>query len=100
MINRKRVLDEFYELVQIKCSTRAERQVADVIKQKLNDLHMEVSEDATGQKINGNCGNVLAFLPGTVAAAPSVLFTAHLDCVEPCGDIKPVLKDGIITSAG
>ncbi|SMD09333.1 M20/M25/M40 family metallo-hydrolase [Sporomusa malonica] len=100
MINRKRVLDEFYELVQIKCSTRAERQVADVIKQKLTDLHVEVSEDTTGSKIGGNCGNLLAFLPGTVAEAPSVLFTAHLDCVEPCGDIKPVLKDGIITSAG
>lgn len=100
MINRKRVLDEFYELVQIKCSTRAERQVADVIKQKLTDLQLEVSEDDTGSKIGGNCGNVLAFLPGTAAGAPGVLFTAHLDCVEPCGDIQPVLKDGIITSAG
>ncbi|HWR43547.1 M20/M25/M40 family metallo-hydrolase [Sporomusa sp.] len=100
MINRKRMLDEFYELVQIKCSTRAERQVADVIKQKLADLHMEVSEDNTGSKIGGNCGNVLGYLPGTVADAPCLLLTAHLDCVEPCGDIKPVLKDGIITSAG
>ena len=100
MINRKRMLDEFFELVQIKCSTRAERQVADVVKQKLADLHLEVSEDDAGAKIGGNCGNVLAYLPGTVAAAPALLFTAHLDCVEPCGGIVPVLKDGIITSAG
>lgn len=100
MINRKRMLDEFYELIQIKCSTRAERQVADVVKKKLADLHMEVSEDDTGSKIGGNCGNVFAYLPGTVAEAPSLLLTAHLDCVEPCADIKPVLKDGIITSAG
>ncbi|HWR07307.1 M20/M25/M40 family metallo-hydrolase [Sporomusa sp.] len=100
MINRKRMLDEFYELVQIKCSTRAERQVADVIKQKLTDLHMDVSEDNTGSKIGGNCGNVLGFLPGTEATAPCLLLTAHLDCVEPCGDIKPVLKEGIITSSG
>lgn len=100
MINRKRMLDEFYELIQIKCSTRAERQVADVVKQKLADLHMEVSEDDTGSKIGGNCGNVFAYLPGTVDQAPAVLFTAHLDCVEPCGGITPVLKDGIITSAG
>ncbi|SDD97327.1 M20/M25/M40 family metallo-hydrolase [Sporomusa acidovorans] len=100
MINRKRILDEFYELVQIKCSTRAERQVADVIKQKLVNLHTEVTEDDTGGKIGGNCGNVIAFLPGTAAGAPGILFTAHLDCVEPCGNIQPVLKDGIITSAG
>lgn len=100
MINRKRLLDEFYELIQIKSSTRAERQVADVIKKKLTDLHMEVTEDKAGSLIGGNCGNILAFLPGTVIGAPSVLFSAHLDCVEPCGNIQPVLKDGIITSAG
>lgn len=100
MINRKRMLEEFYQLVQIKCSTRAERQVADVIKQKLTDLHMEVTEDNTGDKIGGNCGNIFCFVPGTVAGAPGLLLTAHLDCVEPCGDIIPVLKDGIITSSG
>lgn len=100
MINKKRILDEFYELVQIKCSTRAERQVADVIKQKLVNLHTEVTEDDIGSKIGGDCGNVIAFLPGTVAGAPGILLTAHLDCVEPCGNIQPVLRDGIITSAG
>lgn len=100
MINQKRVLDEFFELVQIKCSTRAEREVADILKQKLAALGLKVTEDNTGSKIGGNCGNVLAFLPGTAAGAPGLLFTAHMDCVEPCGNIQPVLKDGIITSAG
>ncbi len=100
MINRKRMLNEFFELVQIKCSTRAERQVADIIRQKLTDLHMEVSEDNAGSKIGGNCGNVLGYLAGTVADAPGLLFTAHLDCVEPCDNIKPKLSDGIITSSG
>lgn len=100
MINRKRMLGEFYELVQIKCSTRAERQVADVLKQKMADLHMEVSEDDAGSKIGGNSGNVFGFLPGTVAGAPTLMLSAHMDCVEPCADIKPVLKDGIITSEG
>ncbi|WP_425059305.1 Peptidase T [Sporomusa carbonis] len=100
MINRKRMLDEFFELVQITCSTRAERQVADVIKQKLSGLHIEVSEDNVGSIIGGNCGNVLAFVPGNVNGAPGLLLTAHLDCVEPCAGIKPVLADGVITSAG
>lgn len=100
MINRKRMLTEFFELVQIRCSTRAERQVADIIKQKLADLHLEVAEDDTGSKIGGNCGNVLGYLPGTVAGAPCLLFTAHMDCVEPCDNIKPRLTDGIVTSAG
>ena len=30
MINKERMLAEFFELVRIKCSTKGERQVADV----------------------------------------------------------------------
>ena len=100
MINEKRVLAEFYELVKIKASTRAERQVADVLKVKLAQMGLEVHEDNTGEKIGGNSGNVLGFLKGNTAGAPRLMFTAHMDCVECCAGIEPVLKDGVITSAG
>jgi len=100
MINKKRVLAEFFELVKIKCSTRDERQVADILKTRLADLGMEVTEDNVGEKIGGTCGNVIAYAKGTVADAPALMLTAHMDCVEPCGGIEPQLKDGIITSVG
>lgn len=99
MINQKRMLAEFFELVKIKASSRAERAVADVLKARLAELGLEVSEDNVGEKIGGNCGNVFAFLPGNTAA-PRLLFTAHMDCVEPCEGIQPVLADGVIRSAG
>lgn len=99
-MNEQRVLAEFFELVKMKASTRAERQVADVLKTKLTQLGLEVSEDNTGEKIGGNCGNVLGFWPGSVVGAPRLMFTAHMDCVECCEGIEPVLKDGVITSAG
>ncbi|HMM23068.1 MAG TPA: M20/M25/M40 family metallo-hydrolase [Selenomonadales bacterium] len=100
MINQQRLLAEFFDLVKIKCSSRAEREVADVVKAKLADMGFEVSEDEVGEKIGGNTGNVIAYLRGTVPAAPVVMLSAHLDCVEPCAGVEPVLKDGIITSAG
>jgi len=99
MINQQRLLAEFLELVQIRCSTKAEREVADVLKQRLAELGLEVFEDDTGEKIGGNCGNVIAYLPGA-ADAPVVMLSAHLDCVEPCGSIEPVIEAGIIKSAG
>jgi len=100
MINKERVLAEFFQLVRIKCSTRAERQVADILTVKLQELGMTVAEDDVGSKIDGNCGNVIAYAQGAVMGAPTVMLSAHMDCVEPCGGIEPQLKDGIITSVG
>lgn len=100
MVNRERMLQEFFELVKVRCSTRAEREVADLLKERLQELGLTVTEDRTGEKLNGNCGNVFGYLQGTVANAPVLLLSAHMDCVEPCGGIEPVLQDGIITSAG
>lgn len=100
MINQKRMLANFFELVKIKCSTKAERQVADILKVQLAELGMEVTEDHAGEKIGGNCGNVIAYTEGTVQGAPALMLSAHMDCVEPCGGIEPQLKDGIITSTG
>jgi tripeptide aminopeptidase len=100
VVNKERMLTEFFELVQIKCSTRAEREVADVLKAKLAKLGLEVVEDYAGEKIGGNCGNVLALKKGTVSNAPVIMLSAHMDCVEPCGEIQPKLENGIICSAG
>jgi len=42
----------------------------------------------------------VAKMKGLVADVPTVMLTAHMDCVEPCANIKPVLKDGVIRSDG
>lgn len=102
MINKERVLNEFFELVRVTCRTKAEREIADLLKNRVAGYgwDVEVSEDEVGKKIGGNCGNVFFYVKGNVPAAPTVLLSAHLDCVEPCEGVEPVLKDGIISSAG
>lgn len=100
MIQEKRVLDEFFELVQIPCSTLNERVVADLLTKRLEDLGFTVVEDTAGEKLGGNTGNLVATRKGTVPEAPMIMLTAHMDCVEPCANIKPQLKDGLITSDG
>lgn len=100
MMNRKRILDEFFELVQITCSSGAEQEVGALLKKRLSELKLEVTEDEAGEKTGGNCGNILARLPATVEGAPSIMLSAHLDCVDPCSGIQPQVKDGVITSAG
>lgn len=58
MLNEKRILDEFYELVQIRCSSRNERQIADLLTKRLEELGCTVTEDNAGEKIGGNTGNL------------------------------------------
>ena len=48
MINEQRVLDEFLELVQIRCSTHDEREVADLLTKRLTELGGTVKEDKAG----------------------------------------------------
>lgn len=100
MINRERVVAEFCELTRIDSPTKNERQIADILKKRLESLNMVVTEDEAGLAIGGNCGNVFAYLKGDLPKAPIVLLSAHMDTVQPCLNIDPVIKDGLITSAG
>ena len=100
MINKQRVLDEFFELVKISSPTREERQIADVLTIRLKELGLTVTEDTAGTKINGNCGNLVAMLAANKENLPTILFSAHMDCVSPCLNVKPQLNDGVITSDG
>lgn len=100
MINKERVLAEFLDMIQIRCSTLQEREIADLLKEKLAALGLEVTEDNVGEKLGGTAGNVYGYLKGNVPGAPRVLFSAHMDCVEPCSCIKPVIENGIIKSSG
>ena len=99
-VNKERMLAEFKEIVAIPCHTLQERPVFELLRTKLEALGFTVEEDDAGEKLGGNCGNLWAFLPGNKAGATSVLFSAHMDGVEPCGGTTVVQKDGHLYSDG
>jgi tripeptide aminopeptidase len=45
MINRERLLAGFLELTRIDSPTKNERQIADILKERLQNLNMTVKED-------------------------------------------------------
>lgn len=100
MINEKRLLEEFLELVKVDSPTRKERAVAEVIKTKLVALGAEISEDDAGEKLGGNCGNIFAYIKGNVSDAPTIMLSAHMDCVSPCEGVVPIVENGIIRTNG
>lgn len=94
-----RMLQELLELMAISSPSLGERQMADAVKQKLLELGCEVEEDDIAEKIGGTAGNLIARLPGDGRGEP-LLLSAHLDRVPNGDNIKPVIRDGILTSDG
>lgn len=95
------MIKEFLELVQIPVQSKDERQICDVLKNKLTAIGLEVHEDAPSEEIGGNAGNIVARLKGD-PNVPAVLFSAHLDRVRNPGKITPIVDESqeIITSDG
>ncbi|WP_010251544.1 M20/M25/M40 family metallo-hydrolase [Acetivibrio cellulolyticus] len=99
MINRQRMVDEFLELVRIDSLTFKEREMADRLKIKLDDMGFSVEEDDAGKKIGGNAGNLICKIAGN-KNAPGVLLMAHMDTVVPGIGKKPIVDGNIIKSDG
>jgi len=99
IINQKRLIEEFIELVQIDSFAGQEREIADALIEKLRKLGCRVTEDNAGKTINGNAGNLIAKLPGN-SDKPTILFCAHMDRVAPGNNIKPIIENDIIKSDG
>jgi tripeptide aminopeptidase len=86
------IIDEFIELVRVPVHSYKERIIADILKNKLGDLGLDVTEDGAGAIIGGDAGNLIARWPGD-PGLPSVLFSAHMDRVANPGAIIPEIRE-------
>lgn len=99
-IKRKRLVNEFIELVQIDSETKYEGEIAKVLKQKFTELGLEVLEDQAKEKTGHEANNLICNLPGNVKEADTIFFTSHMDTVTPGKNVKPTIHDNYITSDG
>ncbi|MBI5206907.1 MAG: M20/M25/M40 family metallo-hydrolase [Candidatus Firestonebacteria bacterium] len=90
MIKPNRLLKTFLELSEIESPSGQEKKIVDWIIAYLKKLGITAVSDSFGNiiaKIEGNRG-------------PYFILNAHIDTVQPCRNIKPCIKDGVITSGG
>jgi tripeptide aminopeptidase len=95
-INRRKLLKTFRELVSIYGPGRRERDVADYIVARLDGV-WPLAEDDAADAIGGDAGNLLVKTDGE---GEPVLFAAHMDTVELCAGVKPVVRNGYVLSRG
>jgi tripeptide aminopeptidase len=89
MVNEDRVLYTFLEMVQTDHRSGAEQLLAQRVVSKLRTLGLKAGTDSEG--------NVIAHLPGK---GEPLLISAHLDSVDPCVGIVPLVSEGIVRSDG
>jgi tripeptide aminopeptidase len=89
MINSDRLVQTFIHLAQIDNPSGQEQAMAQAVLELLSTLGLQAEQDGKG--------NVIARLPGE--GAP-LLLSAHLDSVAPAVNKRPVITDGVISSAG
>lgn len=99
LVNKKRMLEEFLELVQIDSPSGREGRIKEVLMRKLSDLGFEVHEDDAGRKTQGEAGNLIGRIKGTLEG-PSIFFCAHMDTVQPGTGIKPIVEGDLVKSSG
>lgn len=100
-LTNKRLIDEFFELVQIDSETKHEQVIAPILTGKLEALGFDVFEDDSAARSGHGAGNLIATLPGNKSNVDPIYFTCHMDTVVPGVGIKPELReDGYIYSDG
>ncbi|HJF30995.1 MAG TPA: M20/M25/M40 family metallo-hydrolase [Sporosarcina psychrophila] len=100
-MNKQRLLEEFFELVQIDSETKNERAIADVLTLKMEALGFDVEEDDSDDRTEHGAGNLIATMKGTAEGIDPIYFTCHMDTVVPGQGIKPELReDGYVYSDG
>lgn len=101
VINQKRLIKTFLELVKIDSISLKEGKISLFLKKKLKKLGLRVKEDNTARKIGGESGNITAVLKSNLKKKTSrIMFNSHLDTVIPGIKIKPRIKGDLISSDG
>lgn len=99
VINGARLRETFRALVRVNGPSRHEGEIARLVTSLLEEQGVTVVMDNSATVLGGEVGNLIAHVPGTFAAEP-LLFSVHLDTVEPTAGICLVESDGEIATDG
>lgn len=96
------VVQLFIKLANINSPSKGEGEISVYLTELLRELGAEVWRDNSGEFIGGQCGNILAALPGSGSLADEepVMLIAHMDTVQPTEGISIVRDSSYIRTDG
>lgn len=100
MIDTTRLCEEFTALATIASPSFHEGEIASYLLMRLQQVGASVERDSSAAATGSESGNIIARIPAYRHEGSPLLLSAHLDTVSPAQGVRPVLQDGIFTSAG
>lgn len=94
-MNRERVINNFIDMVKIYSPSLNEKEYSQYLIKYLEKLGLEIYLDLGYEKYGGNAPTIFAKLKGNISGK-GVTLAAHMDVVEPCNNINPVIDGNFI----
>jgi tripeptide aminopeptidase len=94
---KERLADTFVRLCEIESPSGRELEIARAVRDELDQLGLEVTEDDTAAETGAGCGNLLTTLPGPEGARTIVL-CAHLDTVPLADTVEVERREDYFTN--
>lgn len=99
MLSRERLQDRFIEMIKIYSPSKGEKQMADWIENWFTEHKIPFQSDHAGEGYGGNGRNIVGYIKGNQEGMP-LGFGAHMDQIEPCEHVNPVIEGNIIRTDG
>lgn len=98
-MNRKRMVENFIEMIKIHSPSKKEGEFAKYMIGLLKDLGALIYLDEGHMKYGGNSPSIVAKFPGDIRGE-GVTLAAHMDVIEPNKGVNPVIEGNIIKTDG
>lgn len=99
MLNKERLKNVFYDMVKIYSPSKGEGEICAWVMDYLRARGLEPEIDEAGKAYGGNGGNIIVHVPGEKADDP-ICFMGHLDQIEPCKNVNPIMDGSVIRTDG
>lgn len=99
MLDKNRLINNFMDMVRIDSPSNQELEMSKWLVNYLKERNIDAIIDDAGEKYGGNTGNVIAYIKGEEGSRPLCL-CAHMDQVQPCLGVKPILDGNVVRSDG
>lgn len=100
MISLSRISHEFAAQARIASPSKREAAMARYLTERFTRLGGVVEPDGAGARIGGDADNLIVRFAATGRDCPALMLSVHMDTVEPCTGVEPLLRDGVFSSAG
>lgn len=100
MLDLDRLSREFACQAAISSPSKREGAMARYLAERFTRLGGTIEWDGAGQRIGGEADNLIVRFAATGRDCAPLMLSVHMDTVEPCSGVEPLLQNGIFTSAG